>query len=176
LVVVDDAVVTTRADERRQHGRLDTGVQLALELSYQHLPADRQRLLRLAAVHPGQELDAYAAAVLTGSDPSAARAHLDDLCRDHLLHQAAPGRYTLHDLVRAFASGQAGDEDSPAERRTALTRLFDFYLATAAGSMNSLYPAAARRLPRIPRPPPRYHPSPTRTPLAPGWIPNARRW
>jgi hypothetical protein len=46
-----------RLDERHRHGRLDAGVALALDLSYQHLPTDRQRLLRLLALHPGQDLD-----------------------------------------------------------------------------------------------------------------------
>ena len=36
-------------------------VELALDLSYQHLSGDRQRLLRLVALHPGQDFDGYAA-------------------------------------------------------------------------------------------------------------------
>jgi len=139
-----------RLDERHRERHLDTGVELALDLSYRHVPADQRRLLRLVAIHPGQDLDAYAAAVLADCDLFTARTHLDHLCRDHLLHQGAPGRYTLHDLVRAYAARRAGDEDSPSERRKALTRLFDHYLATAATAMNTLYPADAHRRPRIP--------------------------
>ncbi|WP_410813429.1 ATP-binding protein [Micromonospora sp. 067-2] len=141
-----------RLDDRHRQRRLDTGVQLALDLSYQHLPAERQRLLRLMALHPGQELDTHAAAALAGSDLSTTRAHLRDLRRDHLLQPAAPGRYTLHDLVRAHAAGRAADEDPPPGRRAALTRLFDFYLATAAAAMDTLYPAEAERRPAVPRP------------------------
>jgi tetratricopeptide (TPR) repeat protein len=135
-----------RLDERHDR-RLDTGVELALDLSYQDLSIDRQRLLRLAALHPGQELDAYAAAALAATDLSTARTHLHHLYRDHLLQQNAPGRYTFHDLVRAYATGRAGDEDPPSERRAALTRLFDFYLAATATAMDTLYPAEAHLRP-----------------------------
>jgi tetratricopeptide (TPR) repeat protein len=141
-----------RLDDRHHDRRVETAVELALDLSYQHLPADQQRLLRLLAQHPGQDLDAYAAAALSDSDLATARTHLHHLCEDHLLQQAAPGRYTLHDLIRAYATGRAGDEDSPSDRRCALTRLFDYYLATTATVENTLYPADKHR--RLPIPPP----------------------
>jgi tetratricopeptide (TPR) repeat protein len=136
-----------RLDERHRDRRLDAGVHLALDLSYHHLPADLRRLLRLAALHPGQDFDASAGAVLAGTDLPTARADLDRLCRDHLLQQAAPGRYTLHDLVRAYAGVRAGDEDPPVARRAALTRLFDHYLAAAATAMEHLHPGPAPRRP-----------------------------
>ncbi|MBG0568736.1 hypothetical protein [Actinoplanes aureus] len=47
-----------RLDERHHDRRRDTGVELALHQSYQHLPADHQRLLGLLALHPGQDFDA----------------------------------------------------------------------------------------------------------------------
>jgi len=139
-----------RLDERRHQQRLDSGVHLALDLSYQQLPADRQRLLRLVALHPGQDFDTHAAAALTGADLATTTLHLDNLCHDHLLHLAAPGRYTLHDLVRGYATDRSSDEDPPPARRAALTRLFDFYLASAAAAMDTLYPAESHRRPRIP--------------------------
>jgi tetratricopeptide (TPR) repeat protein len=129
-----------RLDERHRDRRLDSGVELAFDLSYRHLPAGRQRLLRLTALHPGQDIDAYAAAALAGVDLGTARAGLDQLCRDHLLQATAPGRYTFHDLVRDYATSRAHDEDRPAERRDALTRLFDYYLAAAAGAMDTVNP------------------------------------
>jgi len=139
-----------RLDERHRERHLDTGVELALDLSYRRVPAEQRQLLRLVAIHPGQDLDLYAAAALANCDLLTARTHLDHLCRDHLLQQRTPGRYTLHDLVRAYAARRAGDDDSPSERRKALTRLFDHYLATTATAMNTLHPADAHRRPRIP--------------------------
>jgi tetratricopeptide (TPR) repeat protein len=139
-----------RLDERTHDRRMDTGVQLALDLSYQHLSGDRQRLLRLVALHPGPDLDAHAAAALAGDDLFAIRAHLRYLCGNHLLQRPAPGRYTLHDLVRAYAASRGSDEDPPSERRAAQTSLFDYYLAATGAAVNTLYPAEAHRRPRVP--------------------------
>ena len=139
-----------RLDERHRELRLDTGVELALDLSYRRLPAAERRLLRRAALHPGQDLDAYAAAALAGIDVPAARAGLAALCADHLLQRRAAGRYTLHDLVRAYATTRGHDEDRPAERRAALTRLSEHYLATAGAAVRVLYPADAAALPPVP--------------------------
>ncbi|MDT5037826.1 MAG: hypothetical protein QOE03_3011 [Micromonosporaceae bacterium] len=141
-----------RLDERHRDRRLDNGVEVALDLSYRHLATDRRRLLRLLALHPGQDADAYAAAAMADTDLPTARATLRDLCRDHLLQQSSAGRYTCHDLVRAYATARAGDEDAPAARRAALTRLFDYYLATAANAVDIRYPAEAHRRPRIAAP------------------------
>jgi hypothetical protein len=134
-------------DERHRGRRLDTGIELALDLSYQHLRPDRQRLLRRLALHPGQDLDAYAAAALAGVDLDTVRTHLRHLCGDHLLQEGSSGRYTFHDLVRSCAATKAHDEDRSAERRGALTRLFDHYLTTAATAMNTLHPAEAHLRP-----------------------------
>ncbi|MDX8141709.1 tetratricopeptide repeat protein [Lentzea sp. BCCO 10_0061] len=139
-----------RLDERHRDRRLDTGVELAFDLSYQHLPADRRSLLRLLALHPGQDFDAYAAAALADTDLAVTQVHLQHLLGDHLLQQGSPGRYTFHDLVRVYATVRASDEDRPPERRTALTRLFDHYLATAATAMNTLNPGEAHDRPAIP--------------------------
>ncbi|HZO70439.1 MAG TPA: tetratricopeptide repeat protein [Kribbellaceae bacterium] len=138
-----------RLDERHDGRRLEAGVELAFHVSYQHLPAEQQRMLRLAALHPGQDFDAYAATALTGTDLPTARTALRRLRDDYLLQQTGPGRYTLHDLVQAYAASQAGDDDPPPERHAALTRLFDHYLATVAAAMDTLYPAEAHRRPRI---------------------------
>ncbi|WP_307834158.1 ATP-binding protein [Paractinoplanes lichenicola] len=135
-----------RLDERHRDRRLDSGVEHALDLSYRALPADRQRVLRLAALHPGQDFDAYAVAALTGDSEN----DLEALRDDHLLQETAPGRYSFHDLVRAYATGRAHDQDPPAARRAALTRLYDHYLATAAAAMSTLHPAEAHRRPAIP--------------------------
>jgi tetratricopeptide (TPR) repeat protein len=139
-----------RLDERHHDRRLDTGIELALDLSYQRLPVDRQRLLRLTALHPGHDFDAYAAAALAATDLATARHHLHHLCGDHLLQPASLGRYTFHDLIRAYAAGRAHDDDRPSDRHAVMTRLFDYYLTTAGAAMDTLYPAEAHYRPRIP--------------------------
>jgi tetratricopeptide (TPR) repeat protein len=138
-----------RLDERHHQRRLDDSVELALGLSCRHLTSDQHQLLRLAASHPGQDLDPYAAAALADTDLRTTQTRLDHLCRDHLLQQGTHGRYTFHDLVRAYAAGRSSDEDPPPERRAALTRLFDYYLAAATAAVNALHPAETHRRPRI---------------------------
>jgi tetratricopeptide (TPR) repeat protein len=139
-----------RLDERHRHRRLDSGVELALHLSYQHLPGQRQALLRHMAAHPGPDLDRYAAAALLGTDPATAAGHLSRLAGESLVQEPVSGRYMLHDLVRAYAADRAHDEDRPADRRDALTRLFDHYVYSAAAAMDALYPAERHRRPTLP--------------------------
>ncbi|WP_435827393.1 tetratricopeptide repeat protein [Actinoplanes philippinensis] len=129
-----------RLRQRHQGQRLEDGVELAIDLSYQRLDAERQRLLRLLALHPAEDLDAYAAAALIDSDLDGARAGLRRLCDDHLIQAVGHGRYTLHDLIRVHATVRAHDHERPHEIRAALTRLFDYYLSTVAAAMNVLHP------------------------------------
>ncbi|MFF5077582.1 ATP-binding protein [Actinoplanes sp. NPDC000266] len=136
--------------ERRRAGRLEDGVALALDRSYRNLDADRQRLLRLVALHPADDFDAHAAAALTGGDLEAVRAGLRQLCDDHLIQPAGDGRYTQHDLIRLHAAELAHEQERPAARRDALSRLLDHYLATAVSAMAILYPTGADRRPRAP--------------------------
>ena len=72
-------------------------------MSYQDLPADRQRLFRRLGLHPGPDIDAYATAALAGVPLGQARQDLDALYTDHLIDEPAPGRYRLHDLIREYA-------------------------------------------------------------------------
>jgi tetratricopeptide (TPR) repeat protein len=139
-----------RLDERYRNHRLDTGVELALHLSYQHLPEQRQTLLRRLAVHPGQDLDEHAAAALLDAGLATTRRHLRLLVAEYLVQQPVSGRFLLHDLVRAYAGERARDEDRPADRRAALSRLLDHYAYGAAAAMDALYPAERHRRPTLP--------------------------
>ena len=49
----------------------------------------------------------------------------------HLVAEHVPGRYALHDLLRAYAADQARDTDSQPERAAAVDRVLDHYLHTA---------------------------------------------
>jgi tetratricopeptide (TPR) repeat protein len=125
--------------------------------SYRHLPPDAARMFRLLGLHPGADWDRYAAAAL--ADATAARAGqlLDSLARAHLIQPAGAGRYSLHDLLRAYAAGLAVSRDDDQARLAALTRLFDYYLAACAAAMDHLAPAER---PRRPDPPPKPTPLP----------------
>jgi tetratricopeptide (TPR) repeat protein/transcriptional regulator with XRE-family HTH domain len=125
-------------------------VRAVISWSYRHLPDDVAAAFALAGLHPGEDLDAHAAAALTGTTVGQARRVLGRLHRASLLHAAGNGRYGLHDLLRAYAREQATARDADGACHQALTRLFDYYLAAAAAAMDILYPAEARLRPPAP--------------------------
>ncbi len=97
-------LVRELADQAQRLQRLDAGgdpraaVRVVFSWSYKHLPADAARAFRLAGLHPGSDLDAYAVAALTNTTTDGARRSLDILARAH-------------------AAATARDALSPAERR-----------------------------------------------------------
>jgi len=139
-------------DERHDNRRLDSGIELALDVSYRNLPAAEREFLRLIAPHPGQDFDARAAAALAGVDLPTAEARLHRLASDSLVQPASPGRYQLHDLVRAYAAARSADEDRRADRRAALTRMLGHYVSTAAAAMERFDPAGRALRPEVPPP------------------------
>ncbi len=132
-------------------------VAAAFDLSYRDLTQDQRHLFRRLGVHPGDDIDAYAAAALGGTDLSTARRLLDDLYDQHLLTEPSAGRYRLHDLIREHASVLAvGDPDDDNDR--ARIRLADYYLHTAAAGARYLARRSPRPTPDIPGSPPAYAP------------------
>jgi DNA-binding SARP family transcriptional activator/tetratricopeptide (TPR) repeat protein len=119
--------------------------------SYSHLAAGAARMFRLLGLHPAQEWDRCAAAALAATTLARASQLLAVLARAHLIQLAAPGRYQMHDLLRAYAAGLAASHDNDQAQHAALTRLFDYYLATCASAMDWLHPAGRRRRPDPPQ-------------------------
>ena len=109
--------------------------------SYQDLPADAARTFRLLGLPPGLSVHLSAVAALTAAGLDQARRLLQVLARASLVQAVGGGRYGMHDLLRAYAAELATAHDSEPDRRTALTGLFDYYLASSAAAMNALYPA-----------------------------------
>ena len=127
------ADLATAADRLELMHAENLSVAAAFDLSYQDLTAGQQRLFRRLGVHPGTDIDAYAAAALDGTDLAAARRHLDGLYDQYLLTEPARGRYRLHDLLREHARALAFAGD-PADADAAAGRLLDYYLHTAAAA------------------------------------------
>jgi hypothetical protein len=76
----------------------------AFDLSYTGLDAQHRRLIRrLAWLSGTNDLDAVLAAAELDVAPSLATELLEDLVDHNLLRESSPGRYRLHDLVRAHA-------------------------------------------------------------------------
>ncbi|MGY6020395.1 BTAD domain-containing putative transcriptional regulator [Streptomyces spinosirectus] len=125
------------ADERRRLDELQAGdlaVKATFELGYGALEPPQARAFRLLGLADGPDISLAAAAAVLDLPPEETEDLLESLVDTSLLESAAPGRYRYHDLVRLYARACAErDEWPPGERAAAMTRLLDFYLATAAG-------------------------------------------
>jgi DNA-binding SARP family transcriptional activator len=99
--------------------------------SYRMLLPDAARLFRALALHPGPDISVPACSSLLGESPRATRALLTQLARAHLVNEYLPGRYSLHDLLRAYATELASTMDTEDDRQATRTRMFDHYLHTA---------------------------------------------
>jgi tetratricopeptide (TPR) repeat protein/transcriptional regulator with XRE-family HTH domain len=134
---------------KHPHDRLDTlatgdagtDVRSVFSWSYQQLTEPAARLFRLLGVHPGPDLDVSAAASLAGIAPARGRPLLAELVRAHLVCDRVPGRYTLHDLLRAYAGEQAASGEPEDERQAAVRRLLDHYVGCALKANAALDPA-----------------------------------
>jgi tetratricopeptide (TPR) repeat protein/transcriptional regulator with XRE-family HTH domain len=107
-------------------------VAAAFDLSYADLTGEQQRLFRRLGLHPGADIDAYAAAALDDAGLGAARRGLEALYDQCLLTEPAAGRYRMHDLIREHARVLAGRLDPGRDRDQAAARLLDYYQHTAA--------------------------------------------
>lgn len=94
----------------------------------------------MLGLHPGPDIDPYAAAALAHREVDTTERLLEDLVDAHLLLQPTPGRYCFHDLLRQHAQHTAHDTDPHTDRRGALTRLVDHYLHTAYTADRLLHP------------------------------------
>ncbi|MFJ6194840.1 BTAD domain-containing putative transcriptional regulator [Micromonospora sp. NPDC092111] len=133
------------AGELRADGGLDAfaggdsvvDVRAVFSWSYHGLTPAAARLFRLLPAHPGQDVTVATAASLAGRSPDRVRPELRELAAAHLLVEQVPGRYALHDLLRAYAE-ELGRDD--AERPAATRRVLDHYLHTALAADGLLWP------------------------------------
>ena len=110
----------------------NVSVAAAFDLSYADLTEDQRRLFRRLALHPGTDIDRYAAAALDGTPLADARRGLEALYEQYLLTEPAPGRYRMHDLIREHARALASRLDPGDDREQATGRLLDYYQHAAA--------------------------------------------
>jgi len=124
------------ADERRRLDELQAGdlaVKATFELGYGALEPAQARAFRLLGLADGPDMSLAAAAAVLDLPLEETEDLLESLVDTSLLESAAPGRYRYHDLVRLYARACAErDEWPPSERDAAMSRLLDFYLATAS--------------------------------------------
>ncbi|MEU9027110.1 helix-turn-helix domain-containing protein [Streptomyces sp. NPDC048383] len=131
-----DAMADELSDETRRLSLLDvedTGVRAALRVTLQQLPSEVSRQFAHLGRHPGTHVDRYAAAALADTDPAAAETALERLAVAHLVTETAPGRWTMHDLVRLYARSLDVGPD-------ALKRVLDHFIATGLAAVAAAEP------------------------------------
>lgn len=132
-------------------------VAAAFDLSYQDLTGEQRRLFRRLGLHPGTDVDPYAAAALDGSSVTTARRGLDDLFDHHLVIEPARNRYRMHDLIREYARALA-QTDEHEDRESVIVRLTDYYVSAAVAigrHFNRGHQEASASPVEVPEPPTR---------------------
>jgi DNA-binding SARP family transcriptional activator/Tfp pilus assembly protein PilF len=108
-----------------------TDIRAVFSWSYRALSDAAAQLFRLLGLHPGPDIAEPAAASLAGVPVTQLRPLLAELTRAHLVSEDALGRYTFHDLLRAYAMELVDGTDGAADRRAALDRMFGHYVRSA---------------------------------------------
>ena len=94
-------------------GESGLDVRSAFSWSYRRLDTPAAAMFRLLGTAPGPDIGLVAAASLAGVPVDRAGPVLTELARTHLVAETAPGRFALHDLLRAYAAELATTVDSP---------------------------------------------------------------
>jgi len=115
-------------------------VRAVFSWSYHALGEQAARLFRLMGLHPGPDAALPALASLPGVALADVRGPVGELVRWNLLTEHAPGRYTLHDLLRTYARELAATVENADARQSATHRMFDHYLHTARAADAVLTP------------------------------------
>ncbi len=131
-------------------GDARTDLKSVFSWSYRALTPAAARMFRLLGLHTGSDLATSAAASLAGVPVTGAVPLLSELATMHMIVEHVPGRWTLHDLLRAYAGELAEELDADEARRAALRREFDHYLHVANAAATLLNP---QRAPIFPAPP-----------------------
>jgi DNA-binding SARP family transcriptional activator/Tfp pilus assembly protein PilF len=108
-----------------------TDIRALFSWSYNALSAEAQRLFRILSLHRGVDIGAAAAASLAGIPPAVVGPVLQELRMAHLLTEHLPGRFSFHELLRAYSAELLRENESDVERGEAERRLLDHYLHTA---------------------------------------------
>ena len=100
--------------------------------SYHHLSPQACRLSGSCHCTRRPTSPRAASASLLGAPPDEANRLMAELTNTSLLTEYRPGRYSFHDLIRAYAAELLESTDLEMDRRAALARLLDHYLQSCA--------------------------------------------
>ncbi len=124
-----------------------TAVRAVFNRSYLQLTAEQAQLFRYLGLHTGADISIHAAAALAGLPIRQARRLIEELADTHMIEPASRERYHFHDLLRAYASERAEQEDSSDKRNRARRRLLSWYIQISRDANGLIYPAYWRLLP-----------------------------
>ncbi len=124
-------------------------VRAVFSWSYEQLSPSAAQLFRLLGLHAGPDISATTMASMSGIEAAERESALRELLRASLVSEPSPGRFAVHDLLRAFAGELAERHDSPDSRIAAIRRMLDHYLQTAlrADQLLDVNRAASPRVP-----------------------------
>ena len=137
--------------DRLDGGDPSTSVRAVLSWSYRRLAPGPAQLFALLGLHCGPDISTAAAASLTGLPIGRVSALLAELTRVNLLTEHTSGRYTFHDLLRAYA-GELAAALEPATATAAVRRVLDHYLHTACAAVAFIAPHRKEVVPAEPGP------------------------
>ncbi|MFG2039250.1 BTAD domain-containing putative transcriptional regulator [Dactylosporangium sp. NPDC048998] len=109
-------------------------VRAVFSWSYHRLSPAAARLFRMLGRLPTRDTSAPAAASLAGAPPEEVHALLAELAGANLVTEHVVGRFTQHDLLRAYAAELAATSATADDGRAALRRLLDHYTRTACAA------------------------------------------
>jgi DNA-binding SARP family transcriptional activator/tetratricopeptide (TPR) repeat protein len=109
-------------------GEVGQQIQASLDLSHRRLTEGERRFFRYLGISPCLDFTAHSAAFLTDVTVAQSRAALSRLADHHLVEEISPGRFGMHDLLRAFAAARSADEDRARDIRYGIGHLADYYL------------------------------------------------
>jgi tetratricopeptide (TPR) repeat protein len=145
-----------------------TAIRAVFSWSWKAMAPGAARMFRLLGLHTGPDIGVPAAAAVAGIDNGEAGRLLGQLAGAHLIEESLPGRYRLHDLLRAYAAERLQADENPESRRSALRRMLIWYLHSADHADGLLVPGR-RHAPIGPEPP-------GCEPLAPSGYEQALAW
>jgi DNA-binding SARP family transcriptional activator len=128
-----------------------TDIWAVFSWSYNQLSDATARVFRLLGAHPGPDVSPAAAASMAGLPLTDTRKALAELTRASLVAEPVPGRFTYHDLLRAYAAELADNIDGADELAAAERRLLAYYLRATHSAVHRLHPATPDLY--LPRPP-----------------------
>lgn len=120
---------------------------VVFDLSYRGLPDRAGQVFRLLGLDPGADVTAASVCALAGIGLDEAEQILELLQDEYLVQQRMPGRFELHDLLRAYAAELAAAQLSAAERAVAVEAVIGWYTGTAIAAtevVSTAYPVLPR--------------------------------